>query len=161
MSGKRALVAGADPLAAARVADLVEGVPTAFPGRQDCLFRDRTILVPGRYVESHRMHGILLMLAQNQAGSLVLVEDARSPWSHWSAGFARATTVPALGVVVAGGSGSPGAARAERSLREAGCDSVVLLPDDDGRASALLRGWIAARGRGGGMSERGGVPCTT
>lgn len=153
-------MAGADPLSAAKVADLVEGAPTPFPGRQDCLFRDRTILVPGRYVESHWMHGILLMLAQNQAGSLLLVEDARGPWSHWSAGFARATTVPALGVVVADGSGSPGIARAEWSLREAGCDSVVRLPDDDGQASVLLRGWIADRKQRDDMSERGGAPCT-
>ncbi|WP_251158579.1 EutP/PduV family microcompartment system protein [Caniella muris] len=158
-------MAGADPRSAAWVADLVEGSPTLRPERQDCLFRDRTILVPGRYVESHWMHGTLLMLAQNQAGAMVLVENARNPWGRWSAGLARATTVPSLGVVAAAGSDVAGTARAERSLWEAGCDAVVQLPVDDADAAGLLGDWAASQGLRprhpwDGMREEGGVPCT-
>lgn len=160
MSGSRALVAGADSRSAGAVADLLESTVAAPLDRQDCLFRERTILVPARYVESHWMHGVLLMLVQNQAGALVLVEDAGNPWCRWSSGFARAANVPSLGIVVKGEGEPEGRQKAERSLREAACDDIVRLPDNQVLAAELLEGWMASHNLFWETGWKGGAPCT-
>ena len=49
---------------------------------------------PGRYIENHWMHSIIIMLAQNQASAMLMLLDGSTCESFYSSGYARAFTCP-------------------------------------------------------------------
>lgn len=72
MSTKRVMLIGLDGSGKSTLADLVEGGESNHAHREDCYYRERCFEVPGRYIENHWMHGIILTLAQNQAARVVV-----------------------------------------------------------------------------------------
>lgn len=100
------------------LADIVEGEVSDHRHREDCYFRTRTFEVPGGYVENHWMAKEIIMLGHNQACSMALLLDGTTLESLYSAGYARAFSIPTLGVVTkCEGLGGPSARRAPGCCR--------------------------------------------
>ena len=139
---KRVMIVGLDGAGKSTLADAIEGAPSDHRHREDCFYRERCFETPGRYVENHWMHNALIMLAQNQACGMVLLIDGETGESLFSSGYARAVTVPCLGVLTKcerldGEAREAGLAK----LRDAGCGEAICLSTATGEGMQELLDW--------------------
>lgn len=65
---------------------------------QDMIYGDRTIDVPGSYIENTWMYKHMIAAAQDASHVLVLVDQSR-PVEVYSPGFARSFRCPVIGVI--------------------------------------------------------------
>lgn len=143
MRDGRLMVAGLDGSGKSTVADLVEGQTSNHAHREDCLYRDRSFEVPGRYMENHWMHNIVLMLACNQAAAALFLQDGTASESVYSAGYARALALPCLGVLTkCGGLDEAARARGLDFLAQAGCRETLCLATETGEGVPELLEWV-------------------
>lgn len=143
------MLLGLDGAGKSTIADAVEGEPSDHRHREDCCYRRRTFEVPGAYVENHWMHNIILMLAQNQADSMVVLVDGSTLESYYSSGYVRAFTVPCLGVLTKVEGLSEELREAGlRKLADAGCAEAICLDTRTGEGMERLEEWIDAHRAG-------------
>ena len=145
MRGGRVMLVGLDGCGKSTLADVVEGAPSDHRHREDCYYRDLTLEVPGRYVENHWMHNIVIMLAQNQASALCLLVDAATLETYYSSGFAKATTVPSVGLLTKCDQVSEEAReRGLAALLDAGVGEAWCLSTATGEGLERFSEWAAS-----------------
>lgn len=140
---KRHMLAGLRRSGKSTLADIVEGEVSGHRHREDCYFRTRTFEVPGGYVENHWMAKEIIMLGHNQACSMALLLDGTTLESLYSAGYARAFSIPTLGVVTkCEGLGEAERKEGTRLLQEAGCREVLCTSAKTGEGIEDYRTWV-------------------
>lgn len=144
MSFKRLMVIGLDGSGKSTLADLVEGAESNHAHREDCFYRTRCFEVPGRYIENHWMHSIIIMLAQNQASALLMLLDGQTGETFYSSGYARAFTCPCLGVLTKAPLEDEARAAGVAKLEAAGCTEVLCVSTETGEGTEELLEWVAA-----------------
>lgn len=145
MSNKRLMVIGLDGSGKSTLADLVEGGESNHAHREDCYYRERCFEVPGRYIENHWMHSIIIMLAQNQASAMLMLLDGSTCESFYSSGYARAFTCPCLGVLTKAPADADARAKGIAKLAAAGCTEFLCVSTKTGEGVGELLDWVAAR----------------
>lgn len=145
MSDKRLMIVGLDGSGKSSIADLVEGVKTTHQPRQDLYYRSKCFEVPGSYIENHWLNNIMLMLAYNQATAAVFLLDGKTGLSLYSPGYAKAFTIPVLGVLTKAETLSS-EARSEgfAKLKAAGCDTCQALSLSTGEGLNEFSHWLQA-----------------
>lgn len=137
------MVVGLDGAGKSTVADLIEGEPSDHRHREDLYYRSRVLEVPGRYIENHWMHNTILMLAQNQAAAALFLIDGDTLESFYSSGYARAFTIPCLGVLTKCAHLTPEErARGMERLVDAGCSEALVVSTETGQGVRELLAWI-------------------
>ncbi|WP_028264467.1 EutP/PduV family microcompartment system protein [Atopobium fossor] len=135
---------GLDGAGKSTLADIVEGCTSVHKHREDCYYRQNTLEVPGRYVENHWMHNVILMLLQNQAHAFVLLLDGETRLSYYSSGFARATRKPSLAVVTkADVLNEAQRKEAQALLADTGCQDLLFLSTKTGEGICEFKQWVA------------------
>ena len=125
------------------LADLIEGEVSDHRHREDCYFRTRTFEVPGGYVENHWMAKEVIMLGHNQACSQALLLDGSTLESLYSAGYARAFTIPTLGVITkCEGLGEEERQAGVQKLTEVGCREILCLSAKTGEGIDSYVRWV-------------------
>lgn len=145
MSNKRLMLVGLDGSGKSSIADLVEGIPTKHQPRQDLYYRSKCFEVPGSYIENHWLNSIMLMLAYNQATAAVFLLDGNSCRSLYSPGYAKAFTIPVLGVLTKAEMLSSEQRKAAfAKLNAAGCDRCQALSLTTGEGLEEFSNWLQA-----------------
>lgn len=139
---KRIMLVGLAGSGKSTLSDYIEGEVTERIHREDCWYRRRSFEVPGSYIENHWMNSTVIMLAQNQACAMVLCLDATGRSSLYSSGYARAVTVPSLGVVTK----CENAMDKQRQkglyrLHDAGCNECLCLSTVTGEGVQRFMTW--------------------
>lgn len=144
---RRVMVVGRDGAGKSTLADLLEGEASDHRHREDLLYRGTCLEVPGRYVENHWMHSIILMLAHNQASAVLFLIDGTTLESFYSSGYARAFTAPCLGVLTKCADLS-GERRAQGMglLDAMGCRERLAVDTATGEGVSELLAWVRVHG---------------
>lgn len=133
----RALVMGANAEDLREVSNGIEGAIDTRRFVQDFIYRRQVIEVPPLYIENNWRHSNVIMVGHNLASTVVLVHrvDTENPYSP---GFAKAFTVPGIGVLF----GTKGVSEEQvekgmRQLVESGATTVLRWDDEEERKQLI------------------------
>jgi ethanolamine utilization protein EutP len=119
MRKKRIMLMGPGGSGKTLLANAING--SAIPGKrtQNMVYGEKTLDVPGVYLESPWMHKHLIAAAQD-ASHVLMISAQSSPREYYPPGFAKAFRVPVIGVITGYGEKTEIDGWCIRQLKKAG-----------------------------------------
>ncbi len=96
---RRIMLIGRTGCGKRRLAGLLNGSSERLTQSPDIIFKGRTIVIPGGFLENPWMYKHIVTMAQNSASHLLFLVDGEDSADAGPPGFARSFNCPVLGVV--------------------------------------------------------------
>jgi ethanolamine utilization protein EutP len=119
MRRKRIMIIGPSGSGKTSLANIINGMSGSARRTQNMVYGEKTLDVPGVYLESPWMHKHLIGAAQDASHVLMLV-DQSSCRESYPPGFAKAFRVPVIGVITGSGEKPENNGWCIRQLKKAG-----------------------------------------
>lgn len=119
MRRKRIMIIGPGGSGKTSLANAINGIAGPARRTQNMVYGEKTLDVPGVYLESPWMHKHLIAAAQDASHVLMLV-DQSSCRESYPPGFAKAFRVPVIGVITGSGEKPENDGWCIRQLKKAG-----------------------------------------
>lgn len=121
MMKRRVMVVGPSGCGKTTLVNAINGSERPLRKTQDVIYGEKTIDVPGAYIENPSMYSHIISTAQTASHVLMLV-DQRSSADVFPPGFAKAFTCPVIGVITKAGIMSENADLCYRRLKRMGIE---------------------------------------
>lgn len=122
---KRIMIIGAGQSGKSTLANWLNRTDRPLCKTQDAIYGNRTIDIPGAYLENTWMYKYIIALSQGASHVLILVDQSR-PVEVYSPGFACIFTCPVTGVITKCDEHPENYNLCIRQLRRCGVQEVIL-----------------------------------
>lgn len=134
MRKKRVMVIGPTGSGKTTLVNALNGEDIPLRKTQNIIYKDKTIDVPGAYLENAWMYKHLIAAAQDASHVLILVDQSRRD-DVYSPGFAKVFRCPVAGVITKSDLGPENEALAVQKLKRLGVEEPyfkISLPEGTG-----------------------------
>lgn len=146
MRKKRVMVIGPTGCGKTTLVNALNGQDGPLRKTQNLIYKDKTIDVPGAYIENAWMYKHLIAAAQDASHVLILIDQSRCD-DVYSPGFAKVFTCPVIGVITKCGLGSENEELAVQKLKKLGIAEPYFKIDvPEGTGIAELKKYLFQEG---------------
>lgn len=125
---KRWIVVGLDGSGKTSICNLIEKKEESRKYKNDLIYRDKTLEIPGSYIENRWLNNIIIMLVQNQGKGVIFLYDGETLDFKYPPYFASTFTKPTIGIISKSDIiSSTNRRKASKKMIEMGCNKIIFL----------------------------------